>query len=245
MQLIPAIDLLNGQCVRLLQGDFNDITYYDKDPVSLAKYYESLGLSSLHLVDLDGTRDGISMNENIVEQIIDSTNLEVQMGGGLRSKSQIRKWLESSINYLVIGSYAIENIADFNLFLNDEDKRRFIIALDVRTDISPPEVMIKGWKESSGMDLWSLIKEFIDFGFNDFLITDIQKDGTLQGPNIELYERCMKLSPGSRFICSGGVSSIEDLIRLRDKSIHAAVAGKSLLENKISQKEIKQFLLGE
>ena len=185
------------------------------------------------------------MNENIVEQIIDSTNLEVQMGGGLRSKSQIRKWLESSINYLVIGSYAIENIADFNLFLNDEDKRRFIIALDVRTDISPPEVMIKGWKESSGMDLWSLIKEFIDFGFNDFLITDIQKDGTLQGPNIELYERCMKLSPGSRFICSGGVSSIEDLIRLRDKSIHAAVAGKSLLENKISQKEIKQFLLGE
>ena len=245
MQLIPAIDLLNGQCVRLFQGDFNDITYYDKDPVSLAKYYESLGLSRLHLVDLDGTRDGISMNENIVEQIIDSTNLEVQMGGGLRSKSQIRKWLESSINYLVIGSYAIENIADFNLFLNDEDKRRFIIALDVRTDISPLEVMIKGWKESSGMDLWSLIKEFIDFGFNDFLITDIQKDGTLQGPNIELYERCMKLSPGSRFICSGGVSSIEDLIRLRDKSIHAAVAGKSLLENKISQKEIKQFLLGE
>ena len=245
MQLIPAIDLLNGQCVRLFQGDFNDITYYDKDPVSLAKYYESLGLSRLHLVDLDGTRDGISMNENIVEQIIDSTNLEVQMGGGLRSKSQIRKWLESSINYLVIGSYAIENIADFNLFLNDEDKRRFIIALDVRTDISPPEVMIKGWKESSGMDLWSLIKEFIDFGFNDFLITDIQKDGTLQGPNIELYERCMKLSPGSRFICSGGVSSIEDLIRLKDKSIHAAVAGKSLLENKISQKEIKQFLLGE
>ena len=245
MQLIPAIDLLNGQCVRLFQGDFNDITYYDKDPVSLAKYYESLGLSRLHLVDLDGTRDGISMNENIVEQIIDSTNLEVQMGGGLRSKSQIRKWLESSINYLVIGSYAIENIEDFNLFLNDEDKRRFIIALDVRTDISPPEVMIKGWKESSGMDLWSLIKEFIDFGFNDFLITDIQKDGTLQGPNIELYERCMKLSPGTRFICSGGVSSIEDLIRLRDKSIHAAVAGKSLLENKISQKEIKQFLLGE
>ena len=245
MQLIPAIDLLNGQCVRLFQGDFNDITYYDKDPVSLAKYYESLGLSRIHLVDLDGTRNGITMNENIVEQIIDSTNLEVQMGGGLRSKSQIRKWLESSINYLVIGSYAIENIADFNLFLNDEDKRRFIIALDVRTDISPPEVMIKGWKESSGMDLWSLIKEFIDFGFNDFLITDIQKDGTLQGPNIELYERCMKLSPGSRFICSGGVSSIEDLIRLRDKSIHAAVAGKSLLENKISQKEIKQFLLGE
>lgn len=245
MQLIPAIDLLNGQCVRLFQGDFNDITYYDKDPVSLAKHYESLGLSRIHLVDLDGTRNGITMNENIVEQIIDSTNLEVQMGGGLRSKSQIRKWLESSINYLVIGSYAIENIADFNLFLNDEDKRRFIIALDVRTDISPPEVMIKGWKESSGMDLWSLIKEFIDFGFNDFLITDIQKDGTLQGPNIELYERCMKLSPGSRFICSGGVSSIEDLIRLRDKSIHAAVAGKSLLENKISQKEIKQFLLGE
>ena len=245
MQLIPAIDLLNGQCVRLFQGDFNDITYYDKDPVSLAKYYESLGLSRLHLVDLDGTRDGISMNENIVEQIIDSTNLEVQMGGGLRSKSQIRKWLESSINYLVIGSYAIENIADFNLFLNDEDKRRFIIALDVRTDISPPEVMIKGWKESSGMDLWSLIKEFINFGFNDFLITDIQKDGTLQGPNIELYERCMKLSPGSRFICSGGVSSIEDLIRLRDKSIHAAVAGKSLLENKISEEEIKRFLLEE
>ena len=245
MQLIPAIDLLNGQCVRLFQGDFNDITYYDKDPVSLAKYYESLGLSRIHLVDLDGTRDGITMNENIVEQIINVTNLEVQMGGGLRSKSKIRKWLESSINYLVIGSYAIENIEDFNLFVDDQDKRKIIIALDVRTDISPPEVMIKGWKESSGMDLWSLIKEFINFGFNDFLITDIQKDGTLKGPNIQLYERCMKVSPGARFICSGGVSSIEDLIKLRDKSIHAAVAGKSLLENKISQQEIKRFLLGE
>ena len=245
MQLIPAIDLLNGQCVRLFQGNFNDITYYDKDPVSLAKYYESLGLSRIHLVDLDGTRDGITMNENIVEQIINVTNLEVQMGGGLRSKSKIRKWLESSINYLVIGSYAIENIKDFNLFVDDQDKRKIIIALDVRTDISPPEVMIKGWKESSGMDLWSLIKEFINFGFNDFLITDIQKDGTLKGPNIQLYERCMKVSPGARFICSGGVSSIEDLIKLRDKSIHAAVAGKSLLENKISQREIKRFLLGE
>ena len=245
MQLIPAIDLLNGQCVRLFQGDFNDITYYDKDPVSLAKYYESLGLSRIHLVDLDGTRDGITMNENIVEQIINVTNLEVQMGGGLRSKSKIRKWLESSINYLVIGSYAIENIEDFNLFVDDQDKRKIIIALDVRTDISPPEVMIKGWKESSGMDLWSLIKEFINFGFNDFLITDIQKDGTLKGPNIQLYERCMKVSPGARFICSGGVSSIEDLIKLRDKSMHAAVAGKSLLENKISQQEIKRFLLDE
>ena len=245
MQLIPAIDLLNGQCVRLFQGNFNDITYYDKDPVSLAKYYESLGLSRIHLVDLDGTRDGITMNENIVEQIINVTNLEVQMGGGLRSKSKIRKWLESSINYLVIGSYAIENIEDFNLFVDDQDKRKIIIALDVRTDISPPEVMIKGWKESSGIDLWSLIKEFVNFGFNDFLITDIQKDGTLKGPNIQLYERCMKASPGSRFICSGGVSSIEDLIKLRDKSIHAAVAGKSLLENKISQQEIKRFLLGE
>ena len=245
MQLIPAIDLLNGQCVRLFQGDFNDITYYDKDPVSLAKYYESLGLSRIHLVDLDGTRDGITKNENIVEQIINSTNLEVQMGGGIRSKTKISKWLESSINYLVIGSYAIENITDFNLFVDDQDKRRFIIALDVRTDVTPPEVMIKGWKESSGMDLWSLIKEFINFGFNDFLITDIQKDGTLKGPNIQLYERCMKASPGSRFICSGGVSSIEDLIKLRDKSIHAAVAGKSLLENKISQQEIKRFLLGE
>ena len=245
MQLIPAIDLLNGQCVRLFQGDFNDITYYDKDPVSLAKYYESLGLSRIHLVDLDGTRNGNNMNEHLVEQSINSTYLEVQMGGGLRSKSKIRKWLESSINYLVIGSYAIENIEDFNLFLDDQDKRKIIIALDVRTDISPPEVMIKGWKESSGMDLWSLIKEFINFGFNDFLITDIQKDGTLQGPNIKLYERCMKTRPTARFICSGGVSSIEDLIRLRDKSIHAAVAGKSLLENKISQREIKRFLLGE
>ena len=131
------------------------------------------------------------------------------------------------------------------MLVDDQDKRKIIIALDVRTDISPPEVMIKGWKESSGMDLWSLIKEFINFGFNDFLITDIQKDGTLKGPNIQLYERCMKASPGARFICSGGVSSIEDLIKLRDKSIHAAVAGKSLLENKISQEEIKRFLLGE
>ena len=245
MELIPAIDLLNGQCVRLFKGNFNDITYYDKDPISLAKYYESIGFSRLHLVDLDGSRDGISMNAEIAEKIINMTSLKVQMGGGLRSKDQIRKWLGSSINYLVIGSYAIQNTSDFNLFLDDKDKRRFIIALDVRTNISPPEVMINGWKESSGIDLWSLINKFINCGFNDFLITDIQKDGTLQGPNIKLYERCIMNNPGARFISSGGVSSIEDLIKLRSKSIHAAVAGKALLENKISKEEIKRFLLGE
>ena len=245
MELIPAIDLLNGQCVRLFKGNFNDITYYDKDPISLAKYYESIGFSRLHLVDLDGSRDGISMNAEIAEKIISMTSLKVQMGGGLRSKDQIRKWLGSSINYLVIGSYAIQNTSDFNLFLDDKDKRRFIIALDVRTNISPPEVMINGWKESSGIDLWSLINKFINCGFNDFLITDIQKDGTLQGPNIKLYERCIMNNPGARFISSGGVSSIEDLIKLRSKSIHAAVAGKALLENKISKEEIKRFLLGE
>ena len=243
MELIPAIDLLNGQCVRLLKGDFNKVTYYKKDPVSLAKYYESIGFSRLHLVDLEGTRDGISMNTDIVKKILSSTSLKIQMGGGLRSKDQIKQWLQSPINYLVIGSYAVQNISEVKSFTNEKEKRRLIIALDVRTDISPPEVMINGWKESSGLDLWSLINEFINCGFNDFLITDIQKDGTLEGPNIELYERCMKHNPGVRLISSGGVSSINDLVKLKSKSIYAAVAGKSLLENKISEEEIKRFLL--
>lgn len=245
MKLIPAIDLLNQKCVRLYQGNFNEVTYYDLDPIELAKHYQKLGCNNLHLVDLNGSRDGVNANAHIIDNLLNCTDLKIQMGGGIRSPEGIKKWLQSDLKQLVIGSFAIK---DFNVFvecLDDDEKSRVIIALDVTITNNLPMVMIEGWQKQTDLDLWSMINKFNDNGFFNFLITDISKDGTLQGPNLLLYEQCKKHSIDSKIICSGGISSLNDLQKLRDLSMYAAVAGKSLLEQKITDKEIIKFLQEE
>ena len=167
------------------------------------------------------------------------------MGGGIRSPEGIKKWLQSDLKQLVIGSFAIKDFSVFVECLDDDEKSRVIIALDVTITNNLPMVMIEGWQKQTDLDLWSMINKFNDNGFFNFLITDISKDGTLQGPNLLLYEQCKKHSIDSKIICSGGISSLNDLQKLRDLSMYAAVAGKSLLEQKITDKEIIKFLQEE
>ena len=245
MKLIPAIDLLNQKCVRLYQGNFDEVTYYDLDPIELAKHYQKLGCNNLHLVDLNGSRDGVNTNAHIIDNLLNYTDLKIQMGGGIRSPEDIRKWLKSDLKRLVIGSFAIKDFSVFTECLDDDEKSRVIIALDVNIINNLPMVMIEGWQKQTNLDLWSMINKFNDNGFFNFLITDISKDGTLQGPNLLLYEQCKKHSIDSKIICSGGISSLNDLRKLRDLSMYAAVAGKSLLEQKITDKEIIKFLQEE
>ena len=245
MKLIPAIDLLNQKCVRLYQGNFNEVTYYDLDPIELAKHYQKLGCNNLHLVDLNGSRDGVNTNAHIIDNLLNCTDLKIQMGGGIRSPEGIKKWLQSDLKQLVIGSFAIKDFSVFVECLDDDEKSRVIIALDVTITNNLPMVMIEGWQKQTDLDLWSMINKFNDNGFFNFLITDISKDGTLQGPNLLLYEQCKKHSIDSKIICSGGISSLNDLQKLRDLSMYADVEGKSLLEQKITDKEIIKFLQEE
>tara|TARA_B100000749_G_C18403731_1_gene455960 strand:- start:556 stop:1293 length:738 start_codon:yes stop_codon:yes gene_type:complete len=245
MKLIPAIDLLNQKCVRLYQGNFDEVTYYDLDPIELAKHYQKLGFNNLHLVDLNGSRDGVNTNTHIIDNLLNCTDLKIQMGGGIRSPEGIRKWLKSDLEQLVIGSFAIKDFSVFAECLDDDEKSRVIIALDVTIINNLPMVMIEGWQKQTNLDLWSMINKFNDNRFFNFLITDISKDGTLQGPNLLLYEQCKKHSIDSKIICSGGISSLNDLQKLRDLSMYAAVAGKSLIEQKITDKEIIKFLQEE
>ena len=242
MNLIPAIDLLDQKCVRLLRGDFDEVTFYEKDPLQLASHYESLGCKHLHVVDLNGTRDGISENKPIIDSIISDTNLKVQMGGGIRSIDSINYWIDSNLSKLVIGSFAIENSDQFISSLSSEVRTKIIIALDVLIVDGETSIRIHGWQKDSEMSLMPTMRFFIDNGFSDFLITDISKDGTLEGPNISLYEQIKSQFNQTNVIASGGVSMLEDLIKLEQISMSSVVVGKSLLENKITDQEVEQFL---
>ena len=242
MNLIPAIDLLDQKCVRLLRGDFEKVTFYQRNPLHLAKHYESLGCEYLHLVDLNGTRDGKSENAMIVDSIISETNLKVQMGGGIRSNDSIKYWLDSDLSKLVIGSYAIEEYDQFIESLSPETRSRIIIALDILITNAVPTVRIHGWQKDSKMTLMPTISSFMNDGFTDFLITDISRDGTLEGPNTNLYSQISGEFENINIIASGGVSKLDDLIKLNDISMQSVVVGKSLLENKITDQEVIQFL---
>ena len=242
MNLIPAIDLLDQKCVRLLRGDFDQVTFYQRDPLHLAQHYESLGCEYLHLVDLNGTRDGKSENAMIVDSIISETNLKVQMGGGIRSNDSIKYWLDSELSKLVIGSYAIEEYDQFIASLRPEVRSRIIIALDILIINAVPTVRIHGWQKDSKMTLMPTISSFLNDGFTDFLITDINRDGTLEGPNTNLYRQISDEFENINIIASGGVSKLDDLIKLNDIAMQSVVVGKSLLENKITDQEVIQFL---
>jgi phosphoribosylformimino-5-aminoimidazole carboxamide ribotide isomerase len=242
IKLIPAIDLLDQKCVRLLRGDFDQVTFYQRDPLHLAQHYESLGCEYLHLVDLNGTRDGKSENAMIVDSIISETNLKVQMGGGIRSNDSIKYWLDSELSKLVIGSYAIEEYDQFIASLSPEVRSRIIIALDILIINAVPTVRIHGWQKDSKMTLIPTISSFMNDGFTDFLITDIDRDGTLEGPNTNLYRQISSEFENINIIASGGVSKLDDLVKLNDISMQSVVVGKSLLENKITDQEVIQFL---
>lgn len=243
MNIIPAIDLRNGQCVRLYQGKFERQTNYDKEPVALAREYESMGFTELHIVDLDGARSGRQQNEAIIQRIADASQSTIQLGGGIRSEAQLDFWLNSGIHRVVIGSLAVEQGAVVRDWLASRGPEKIVLALDVTIDpAAPPRLVTHGWRRSADLTLWQCIDTYMASGLRHVLCTDVSRDGALTGPNLELYAEMIERYPDICLQASGGVRSIEDLHTLRNIGAHAAISGRALLDGRITSGEIASFL---
>jgi phosphoribosylformimino-5-aminoimidazole carboxamide ribotide isomerase len=242
MEVIPAIDLLGGRCVRLYQGDFNQVIRYDQDPLELARSYQAAGMTRLHVVDLDGAKTGDPLNLPLITRLAGELGMAVQAGGGIRSLDRARALLDAGAERVVVGSVAAEQPEEALAWLKALGAGRLVLAFDVRTaPDADPQVQTRGWTQASGTSLWTLMTTFMEAGARHFLCTDIARDGTLAGPNVDLYREARARQPEARVIASGGVSGLADLEALRTAGAAAVVTGKALLDGRLSLEEIRQF----
>ncbi len=243
MNIIPAIDLRDGQCVRLYQGDFEQQTNYPQEPVELAQQYESMGFKSLHIVDLDGARSGRQQNQDIIREIVESSKLAVQLGGGIRTESQIESWFDCGLARVVIGSLAIAEPARVRDWLAAYGPERIVLALDVNvTPAGVPHVATHGWRQAEDMTLWRSLEDYKPAGVKHVLCTDISRDGAMTGPNLGLYKDLIGRYPDILLQASGGVRHIDDLEALLKIGAQSAISGRALLDGKITAEEIATFL---
>jgi len=234
IELIPAIDIIGGQCVRLTKGDYDQKTVYCDSPAERAKEFEKIGFKRLHVVDLDGAKSKHIVNEQVLEAITTQTQLTVDFGGGIKTDEDIEKAFAAGASMVTIGSIAVTNPDLFMGWLEKYGVERIILGADVRHG----KISINGWKEDSSEDLLPFLKKYVDAGVRNVLCTEISKDGTLAGPAIELYQSMMAAYPELHLIASGGVSSIEDIKALEDAGIPAVVFGKAIYEGKINLNEL-------
>jgi len=242
MHLLPAIDIRDGRCVRLLQGDFGQETRYEINPVTLAQRYVTLGAEWLHIVDLDGAASGSPQNLDLVAAIAQTPGLKVQVGGGIRSPDNLARALAVA-ERVVIGSLGVTAPKLVEHWLEEHGPDRLTLALDVRVDDSHvPFVTTHGWTERSELTLWAALERYRPFGLRNVLCTDVARDGALIGPNITLYRNCVARCPGVAFQASGGVRDVGDLSELAETGVALAISGKALLEGRLSDGEIRSFL---
>ena len=233
IELIPAIDIIEGQCVRLTKGDYDQKTVYG-NPLEMAQEFERIGFRRLHMVDLDGAKSKHIVNDEVLKRITKATNLIVDFGGGIKTDEDIRKAFDNGASMVTVGSIAVTQPELFLSWVEQYGAERLILGADVRNG----KISINGWKEDSTEDLLPFLRRYIDAGVRNVLCTEISKDGTLQGPAIELYQRVMKEYPELQLIASGGVSSIEDINSLDAAGIPAVVFGKAIYEGKINLQEL-------
>ena len=247
MELIPAIDLRGGRCVRLLQGCFDAETHYVGDPLDLARAYRAQGAGRLHVVDLDGARDGTPANRDVIARLAAVTGIALQVGGGVRSEDQLSAFLALGVARVVVGSLAILEPHELRRWLDRHGPDRIVLALDVRHDADGrPRLVTHGWQQAGPRDLWELLEDcaagYGGSALRHVLCTDVDRDGTLSGPNLALYEAGVRRFPGIAWQASGGVRDAGDLRALRATGVAAAVSGRALLEQRISTEELKPFL---
>lgn len=233
IELIPAIDIIDGQCVRLTKGDYDKKTVYG-NPVEMAQDFERLGFKRLHVVDLDGAKSRHIVNDAVLRSITNATNLTVDFGGGIKTDEDIEKAFAAGASMVTIGSIAVTQPQLFINWLEKYGAERIILGADVRLG----KISINGWKEDSSEDLLPFLRKYIDAGVKNVLCTEISKDGTLQGPAIELYKEVMAAYPQLHLIASGGVSCINDIKALDKAGIPAVVFGKAIYEGRINLKEL-------
>ena len=232
MQLYPAIDLKNGQCVRLKQGEFKEITVYSDKPEEVAALWQSQGATFLHLVDLDGALAGRSVNDEVIKKIVDTVSIPIEIGGGIRSEEAIESMLSLGVARVIIGTKAAENPE----FIRDMVKRfgqeRIVAGVDAKDGM----VAVEGWEKISGISASELCSRMKEYGVRHVVYTDISRDGMLTGPNVE-YTKKLTEETGMDIIASGGMSSMEDLGQLYQAGVHGAIIGKALYEKRIDLKE--------
>jgi phosphoribosylformimino-5-aminoimidazole carboxamide ribotide isomerase len=238
MIIIPAIDIIDGKCVRLTKGDYNQQTIYNEDPLEVARQFEGAGLQRLHLVDLDGAKDGEVKNWKVLEKIAAKTKLIIDFSGGISSIESLDITFNSGAVYAAVGSITVKDEFTFTGWLLAFGADKFIIGADVKNE----KIVIKGWTETTTINVFDLIGNYKLKGVKQFFCTDVNKDGLLQGPATPLYKKIMNEHPSIDLIASGGVTTIKDVEELREAGCSGAIIGKAIYENRITLKELKRFI---
>lgn len=238
MEIIPAIDIIDGKCVRLTQGDYSQKTIYNEKPLEVAKEFEDAGLRRLHLVDLDGAKAGAVKNWKVVETIAAKTSLVIDFGGGIKASKDVQIVFESGAAFATVGSIAVKNESEFVQWLKDFGADKFILGADVKNE----KIAVAGWQETTDIWIYDFIEDYIQQGVQQVFCTDVSKDGRLEGPAVELYRNIVSKFPSLYFIASGGVSSMDDLDQLQHAGCNGVIIGKAIYENRISLKELKSMI---
>ena len=239
MRIIPAIDIIDGQCVRLSKGDYNTKKVYNENPLEIAKQFEAHGIKYLHLVDLDGAKASHIVNHKVLEEIATKTTLKIDFGGGLKTDEDLKIAFESGATQITGGSIAVKNSDIFKSWITKFGADKIILGADANNE----KIAVSGWLEESDEDLIPFIQGYQKEGIQYVICTDIAKDGMLQGPSFDLYEKILKECPNVKLIASGGISTFDELPRLRDLGCEGTIVGKAIYENRISLKQLENFIV--
>ena len=237
MQIIPAIDIIDGKCVRLTEGDYAQKTIYNEDPLEVAKAFEAAGIQRLHLVDLDGAKAGAVKNWKVLESIALNTKLVIDFGGGIKTNDDVALVFERGATLATIGSMAVANPTLFLSWVKTYGADRFFLGADVKDN----HIAVNGWMQTSNIAIDSFISDYLAQGISNIFCTDVSKDGRLEGPSTALYQSLLQLFPNLNLVASGGVSSLQDLETLDAIGCAGAIVGKAIYENRISLESLQQF----
>lgn len=238
MKIIPAIDIIGGKCVRLTKGDYKKMVTYADDPVEVAMMFESHGIQNLHVVDLDGAKSNHVINLDVLKRITDNTKLAVDFGGGVKSDYDIKNVFNAGATMVTGGSIAVKDPDTFKEWLKVYGPDKIILGADVKEN----KIAVSGWKETSDIEIFSFIGSFTKLSIKYVICTDIEQDGMLTGPSIDLYKELLKEFPGIRLIASGGVSSIEDVDKLAELGVWGTIIGKAFYEGRIKLEDLKEYI---
>ena len=240
MRIIPAIDIIEGKCVRLSKGDYDTKIIYNENPLEVAKSFEAHGIEYLHLVDLDGAKSSKIVNYKILEQIATQTSLKIDFGGGLKSDDDLRIAFESGANQITGGSIAVKNREIFEKWISEYGTEKIILGADAKDE----KIAVSGWLEESNEDLVPFIQDYQSKGIQYVICTDIAKDGMLQGPSFDLYSKILAEAKGIKLIASGGISTFEELPKLAELGCEGTIIGKAIYEARISLKQLENYIIG-
>lgn len=240
MEIIPAIDIIDGRCVRLTQGEYASVKIYNEHPLEVARQFEDAGLSRLHLVDLDGAKAGAVKNWKVLETLASRTSLVIDFGGGIKTEKDAEIVLNSGAAWATVGSIAVKEEAVFTQWIARFGPDKFMLGADVKGE----QIAVGGWLETTDIRVYDFIRKYQERGVQHVFCTDVSKDGLLQGPSVPLYKNIIAEFPGLYFIASGGVSSMNDLETLAGIGCKGAIVGKAIYEKKITLEELKRFSAG-